>query len=58
MDINKDDLLSYGDVEAKRIALTLMEEAIRSSDPYEAVNRALKLEDDKLIVREKEFPII
>ena len=54
MDTN---LLSHGDVEAKRIALTLMEEAIKSSDPYEAVSRALKLKGNKLIVREREFPI-
>ncbi|ADT83788.1 glycerate kinase type-2 family protein [Thermococcus barophilus] len=57
MNINKDELLSYGDVKAKEIALTLMEEAIKSSDPYEAVKRALKMKDDKLIVMGKEFPI-
>ncbi|ALM74939.1 glycerate kinase type-2 family protein [Thermococcus barophilus] len=57
MNINKDELLSYGDVKAKEIALTLMEEAIKSSDPYEAVKRALRMKDDKLIIMGKEFPI-
>ncbi|WP_457753786.1 glycerate kinase type-2 family protein [Thermococcus sp.] len=57
MKVNRDDLLSYGDVKAKEIALTLMEEAIKSSDPYVAVKRALKMKDDKLIVMGKEFPI-
>ncbi|NJE07711.1 glycerate kinase [Thermococcus sp. M39] len=57
MNINKDELLSYGDVTAREIALTLMEEAIKSSDPYEAVKRALKTEDEKIIVNGKEFPI-
>ncbi|MBO8174909.1 MAG: glycerate kinase [Thermococcus sp.] len=57
MKVNRDELLSYGDVTAKEIVLTLMEEAIKSSDPYEAVKRALKMKDDKLIVRGKEFPI-
>ncbi|WP_324736583.1 glycerate kinase [Thermococcus sp. SY098] len=57
MRVNRDDLLSYGDVKAKEIALTLMEEAIKSSDPYVAVKRALKMRDGKLIVMGKEFPI-
>lgn len=55
--VNLEELLSHGDVKAKEIALTLMEEAIKSADPYEAVKRALKVEDNKLIVKGKEFPI-
>ena len=55
--INRDELLSYGDVKAKEIAITLMEEAIKSADPYKAVKRALKVEDNRLIIKGKEFPI-
>ena len=55
--MNRDELLSHGDVKAKEIALALMEEAIKSTDPYEAVKRALKVENNKLIVRGKEFLI-
>lgn len=55
--MNRDELLSHGDVKAKEIALALMEEAVKSADPYEAVKRALKVDDGKLIVEGKEFPI-
>ncbi|HHI01555.1 MAG TPA: DUF4147 domain-containing protein, partial [Thermococcus litoralis] len=55
--INRDELLSYGDIKAKEIALNLMEEAIKSADPYKAVKRALKVEDNRLIIKGKEFPI-
>ncbi len=57
MNINENELLSYGDIGAKRIALELMKTAIKSSDPYIAVKRALRISDDKLIVKDKEFPI-
>ncbi len=57
MKVNRDELLSYGDVKAKEIALTLMEEAIKSADPYEAVRRFLKVEGDRLVVDGKEFQI-
>ncbi|HII67870.1 glycerate kinase [Thermococcus sp.] len=55
--INREELLSQGDIKSKEIALNLMEETIRSADPYEAVKRALKVEDNMLIIKEKEFPI-
>ncbi|KPU62379.1 glycerate kinase [Thermococcus sp. EP1] len=55
--INRERLLSQGDIKAKEIALTLMNEAIRSADPYEAVKRVLKFEDNKVIIKGKEFPI-
>ena len=57
MNVNRDELLRWGDVKAKEIALTLMEEAIRSADPYEAVKRFLKVEGDRLIVDGREFKI-
>lgn len=55
--VNRDELLSYGDIKSKEIALTLMEEVIESTDPYEAVKRVLKLEKGKLIVKGEEFPV-
>jgi len=55
--VNREELLSYGDIKSKEIALTLMEEAIRSADPYEAVKRVLRLERNKLTIKGKEFPI-
>ena len=57
MNVDFKELLSYGDVKAKEIALNLMEEAIKSADPYKAVKRALKVEDNRLIIKGKEFPI-
>lgn len=57
MKTNRDELLSYGDVKAKEIALTLMDEAIRSADPYDATKRFLKVEGNKLVVKGNEFQI-
>ena len=57
VDVNVDELLSHGDIEAKRVALGLMRAAIESSDPYTAVRRALKVKDDELVVMGKVFPI-
>ncbi len=57
MNINENELLSHGDIEAKRIALELMKAAIESSDPYIAVKRTLRFHDDKLIVMDKTFPV-
>ncbi|MDK2869165.1 MAG: glycerate 2-kinase [Pyrococcus sp.] len=56
-EMNREDLLSQGDVRTKEIALAMMEEAIKSADPYEAVKRVLRIEGDKLIVNGKEFQI-
>ena len=42
---------------AKEVALILMEEAIRSADPYEAVKRAVKVEKNKLQVFDKAFSV-
>ena len=55
--VNESELLSHGDVEAKRVALELMRAAIEGSDPYAAVKRALRVEDNKLVVMGKIFPI-
>ena len=57
MKVNESELLSHGDVEAKRVALELMRAAIEGSDPYAAVKRALRVEDNKLVVMGKIFPI-
>ncbi|USH00033.1 glycerate kinase [Thermococcus argininiproducens] len=55
--VNREELLSYGDVKAKAIALTLMKDAIRSADPYEAVRRVLKFENERIIVKGEVFQI-
>lgn len=54
---NKEEILSFGDVKAKEIALKLLEKAIDDSDPYNAVKKSLKLKGDRLIVKGKEFNI-
>ncbi len=57
MEINTHELLTYGDVEAKKMALELMKIAIESSDPYLAVKRAVKQYNNKLVVMDKVFTI-
>ncbi|WP_297501168.1 glycerate kinase [Thermococcus sp.] len=44
-------------MDAKALALTIMNEAIRSADPYTAVRKSLRVEDGKLAVLGKEFEI-
>ncbi len=50
MIINQDEILSYGDVEAKRIALEIVSHAISKANPYDLVRRAVKLEGSRLVV--------
>ncbi len=42
---------------AKELALTIMDEAIRSADPYTAVKKNLKAENGKLVVSAEEFEV-
>ncbi len=42
---------------SKELALTIMEDAIRSADPYLAVKRAFKVDRNRLMVFDKEFEI-
>ncbi len=44
-------------MDARELALTIMEEAIKSADPYTAVRRNLKVENGKLVVSGEEFEI-
>lgn len=55
--LNREDILSFGDVKAKEIALRLLERAIDDSDPYNTVKKSLELKEDKIIVGGKEFNI-
>jgi len=56
MQINENELLSYGDVKAKKIALEIMKVAIESVDPYKVVKNALGAEDNKLIGQGEGIP--
>ena len=51
------ELLASGDIKAKELALKIMEAALRDSDPYVAVRKALSYEDGKLRVYGKEFSV-
>lgn len=55
MKINESDLLSCGDINAKKAALEIAKAAIESADPYKAVKRSLKFDGDKLVVEGKKF---
>ncbi len=54
--MNFDELL-HGDVEAKRIALKILEKILELSDPYKAVTNSVKLEGNVLKVGDKSFSI-
>ncbi len=44
--------------EARRIALTLLEEGLRRADPKEAVREHLKIEDEKVVVDDEELSLV
>ena len=52
------NLLEAGDIEAKELALKIMEYALMESDPYIAVKKALRLKDRELMVSSKSFKIM
>ncbi len=55
MIVNRAELLSSGDIEAKKIALRLMEKALEESSPYNAVKKCLALKGDSLVIGGQEF---
>jgi len=53
--VNRNEILGFGDVEAKRIALDVIEHAIAKANPYELVKNCLKVKDGKIEVEGREF---
>lgn len=47
---NKEELLSHGNIEGRRIALNIIEYALKAIDTYEAVRRAVLIDNEGLIV--------
>ncbi|ADB57313.1 glycerate kinase type-2 family protein [Archaeoglobus profundus] len=54
--MNADELL-HGDVDAKKVALKLLEAVLDLSNPYKVVINSVRLEGDTLKVEDKSFPI-
>ncbi len=54
---NKEELLSSGDVEAKEIAVEIVEQAIRRASPYEIVKGRVRFDDRCLLVEGKRFEL-
>ncbi|WP_456366895.1 glycerate kinase type-2 family protein [Thermococcus sp.] len=44
-------------MDAKELALTIMDDAIKSADPYRTVRKSLSFEDGKLVVFNEEFEV-
>ncbi len=54
---NRDEILSFGDVEAKDIALQIVEHVIAKADPYRIVKETVEVEGSKIVVEGKSFEI-
>jgi len=54
---NRDQLLSHGNVEGRRIVLDILETGLTAADPYDNVLKAVRIEDGKLLVGSDEFPL-
>lgn len=54
---NRDEILSYGDVDAKDLALKIVEHVIARADPYEIVKESIKIKDGRIVVEGKSFEI-
>jgi len=53
---NRDQLLSHGNIEGRRLVLDILEAGIDAADPYENVYNLIRVEDNKLIVGNERFP--
>ena len=53
---NRDQLLSHGNIEGRRLVLDILEAGIDAADPYENVYNLIRIEDNKLIVGNERFP--
>ena len=54
---NRDEILSFGDVKAKDIALKILEYAITKADPYRIVKESVRVEDDEILIEGKRFEL-
>ena len=55
--LNREELLKSGDIKAKEIALEILLEALKSSDPYVAVKKSLTRRNKKIIVHGRIFEL-
>lgn len=49
---NIDQLTAHGNSELRKVALDILEHALKAADPYRSVMRSLELEGDKLILED------
>ena len=54
---NSDELTSHGNGDARRTVLEILEAGLQASDPYENTRKLIRVEDGKLIVGRRGFPI-
>ncbi len=54
---NRNEILSFGDVKAKDIALKIAEYAIAKADPYRVVKESVRVEDGSIIVEGNTFEL-
>ncbi|MEM2130222.1 MAG: DUF4147 domain-containing protein, partial [Candidatus Bathyarchaeia archaeon] len=52
---NADVLTSHGNIEGRRILIEIMNAGLRAADPYPNTLKLIRVEDNKLIVGNKEF---
>ncbi len=55
---NKDEILSFGDVEAKDTALQIVEHVISKADPYRIVKESVRVEGSRIVVEGRSFEIV
>jgi glycerate-2-kinase len=54
---NKRELLSHGNIEGRRIALDIIEYALKTIDPYKAVRKTVFIDDERLIVGQLKYDL-
>ncbi len=53
---NRDEILSHGNIEGRRIVLDILDAGIEAGDPYPNVRKAIWVEGNKLYVGTEDFP--
>jgi len=53
--LNKDTLISHGNVEGRRAVYEILEAGLEAADPYDNTRRLIRIEGGKLIVGRREF---
>jgi glycerate-2-kinase len=54
---NMKNLISHGNIQGRKIVLDILESGLKATDPYTNAKKLIRVQDNKLIVGHKGFPV-